>query len=328
MRLVELVLFIVVGAGIAKNTSSEPTSVPGPTPPPSNSLAKLKASSSPRPPKLETKVLTTTLRPQKGTGIPSSSLLTQEGAEISTTTLRAPVYIPSKEKEAQTTKVTNIRKEIDAEKPSIHTALKKVAEEQVLQKKSPETKNDSTELAERNDVVAENKEGFFSAVNFPLAASIGAAIMFGGLAYYMQTEPEPISSRQGIPPHLGYDHGVRIVHPSDLTPAELDRLVNVGGYHISGRSITHSSHPYFDYAKRVYKYIMPEILGGSSKEDELKERVYIIRHHPHQKTEHEKEVGKSHVAIEGANREEKQSQILNIRYEYWVELTLRQRVTR
>ncbi|XP_018009766.1 uncharacterized protein LOC108667270 [Hyalella azteca] len=242
---------------------------------------------------------------QPGTGIPTEKpaagpvyVPPQQREEITTTTTPAtstppetttttPKTTTTPMTTTTTTATTSTTTTVRASKPISSNSVKKATEEESL-KKSPQRHSDTTDIEKRHDEVAESKQGIFSSFSFPMIASIGAAIFMGGLAYYMQPSlaPEPIS-RKGISSHLsGYDHGVRIVHPSELTPEELERLMNAGAYRVSGRSIAHSSHPYFDYARRIYQYVMPELLGGSAADaDGTKEKVYVIRHHEHHDSE-------------------------------------------
>lgn len=198
-----------------------------------------------------------------------------------------PVYVPVKDvpKTTPAPKVADSEIRASPAKPSSSSSIKKVTVQEASEKKDEVKTDDSKEVAEREDEVAESKTGgFFSGLTLPVVASIGTAIAAGGLAYFMMPENQPkrIASRLGVSPPHGYDQGVRIVRPQDLTEEELERVMNAGAYRVNGRSLSTPAHPLYEYAKRVYKYVMPELLGGSSEESEEHEKIYIIRHPHHE----------------------------------------------
>ena len=122
--------------------------------------------------------------------------------------------------------------------------------------------------------------GFFPDYSIALFSSIGAAMLFGGIAYYNmpgEAESRDFNARSHFSGSslLSDDH-VKIVHSSDLTQDELDELLDGNTFKMTARSDATNNlrnHPYISLANRVYNFLVPSFLRD---EDNHIQRDFVI----------------------------------------------------
>lgn len=235
----------------------------------------------------------------KTTNRPSASLPTKSAAtktlSTSATSLN-PVYVPPSSTLKQTTKhvsekvVEKTKTSTESGQPVVPREKRPVVHDTKTNTDPPKRRTDvhskskgnpkheeishttiqtAQQREDNQNAIAEEKTGILGSGVVPFLASIGTALAFGGLAYYAYPVPE-ISARSYELNPGSFDNGVKIVHPSDLTPQEVRRLMSAGAYHVNARSKSddRKPHPYVDLARRVYDFVRTPLLGGNSEEEQ------------------------------------------------------------
>lgn len=128
-----------------------------------------------------------------------------------------------------------------------------------------QSSNFGTELVKKQTDLDNSQSRIFSAIsNFPFATSVGAALLLGGITYYVYPSSSNFAERTVQVDDDLSDKGVRIVRPSELTIRERERLINAASYVTYQRSFPDQTakpvHPYVELAKRMYNYIMSDFI--------------------------------------------------------------------
>lgn len=125
------------------------------------------------------------------------------------------------------------------------------------------------EVSETRNDVASQDSYFASVSTMPIVTSIGAALLLGGFAYYSMPSTPDFSKRSGPFDNI-FDKGVRVVHPSDLSKEERERIFNAAAFKVRQRSFSDveekTTHPYVGLATRFYNFVMPSFVTGQYSE--------------------------------------------------------------
>lgn len=141
-----------------------------------------------------------------------------------------------------------------------------IGSEDKLQNIDIEEPNYVDELNKR--IAAEEKSAIltFAPGLIPVVASIGATLAFGGLAYYMYPLPssEDMTGRADLLNFESFDRGAKVVHQSELTEREKNRIKGAHAYRVSARNVEERKpHPYGNLLVRLYNAVVPESMAMS-----------------------------------------------------------------